>query len=350
MNYYQFNAEDLAADDAFKAWVCAPTPDTDTFWQAFLKDYPERYYQVQEARILVAGLQQIQQDPEQTQRAEKLWDKIETTINAPKKGWWYPLQTWKIAASVTLLLVVGWAATIYFEELNPVAENTHLATEWVEAVNDARQQMHLQLADGSQVWLEKNGKLRYQKDFSGTVREVQLTGEAFFEVAKNPKKPFIVYANGLVTKVLGTSFRIKAQADAATVTVDVKTGVVSVYAQKADASQKAAMVLLPNQKAVFQRENAALNKTLVEKPTIVLPKQEVQKFVYEDASAVAVFESLEKAYGVKVIYDEATFQNCTITISLDDEDLFQKLEVICKVLGAKYEIIETQIIISSNGC
>jgi transmembrane sensor len=56
MNYYQFTVEDFAADDTFKAWVCSPTPEADAFWQAFLKDYPERYYQVQEARELVVGL------------------------------------------------------------------------------------------------------------------------------------------------------------------------------------------------------------------------------------------------------------------------------------------------------
>jgi transmembrane sensor len=251
---------------------------------------------------------------------------------------------------MALLVVAGWAAKMYVSDAKTKIETIANTTEWVEAVNDASQQMHLQLADGSQVWLEKNGKLRYQKDFSGTMREVYLTGEAFFDVTKNPNKPFVVYANGLVTKVLGTSFRVKAQANAPTVTVDVKTGVVSVYAQQLDPAQAKPMVLLPNQKAVFQRENAALNKTLVEKPTIVLPKQEVQRFVFEDASAMTVFGALEKSYGVKVIYDEATFKNCTLTISLDDEDLFQKLEVICKVLDAQYEVIETQIVISSKGC
>ncbi len=350
MNYYQFNVEDFAADDAFKAWVCNPTPDADAFWQAFLQDYPERYYQVQEARQLVIGLQHIQHSNAQQQRVEKLWNRIETTLDAPQKGWWYPLQTWKIAASVALLLVAGWAAKMYVSDARTMIETIANTTDWVEAVNDASQQMHLQLADGSQVWLEKNGKLRYQKDFSGTMREVYLTGEAFFDVTKNPNKPFVVYANGLVTKVLGTSFRVKAQTNAPTVTVDVKTGVVSVYAQQSDPVQAKPMVLLPNQKAVFQRENAALNKTLVEKPTIVLPKQEVQRFMFEDASAMAVFGALEKSYGVKVIYDEAAFKKCTLTISLDDEDLFQKLEVICKVLDAKYEVIETQIIISGKGC
>lgn len=350
MNYYQYTAEDFAADDAFKAWVCTPTPDADAFWEAFLKDYPERYYQIQEARQLVIGLQYIQHDHLPSQRTEKLWQRIETTLNAPKTRRLHALQTWKIAASIVLLLVVGWAAKVYFNPTETATGNTQYTAAWIEAINDANQQMHLQLADGSQVWLEKNGKLRYQKDFSGSVREVQLTGEAFFEVAKNPHKPFIVYANGLVTKVLGTSFSIKAQANAPTVTVAVKTGVVSVYAQQPSPAQAKAMVLLPNQKAVFQCSNAALNKTLVEKPTIVLPKQEVQRFVFEDAPAVVVFGALEKAYGVKVIFDEATLQNCNLTISLDDEDLFQKLEVICKVLGATYEIVETQIIINSKGC
>ncbi|WP_332368633.1 DUF4974 domain-containing protein [Spirosoma telluris] len=76
----------------------------------------------------------------------------------------------------------------------------------------------------------------------------------------------------------------------------------------------------------------------------------MQPFGFDDASAAQVFDAIERAYGIDVIFDEEVMRYCTLTLSLNDEDLFQKLDVICKVLDAHYKLIDAQVVIYSKGC
>jgi len=357
MNYYQFTAEDLAADDDFKAWVCAPTPEAEAFWRGFLREFPERYYEVEEARLLVTGLHRVASStdtPDEAGRVEALWHRIETTRRRdrvlPMPRW----LAWSAAACLALLLGLG---SWWLRQPGSAGQHPPLprpeAGWWVESLSAPNQLMQIQLADGSVVRLSPNSRLRYRKAFGGPLREVYLTGEAFFEVRKNPKQPFVVYANGLVTKVLGTSFRIQARPDDPTVTVAVKTGRVSVYPNQPSRTRDPelrGLVLSPNQKVIYHRRAARMDKTLVEHPSPVVAPQELEQFLFEDAPAARVFAAIERAYGVDVVFDEEMMADCTLTINLTDEDLFQKLHVICRVLDAHYKIIDAQVVIYGKGC
>jgi ferric-dicitrate binding protein FerR (iron transport regulator) len=358
MNYHQFNAEDLAADDYFNEWVCSPTPETEAFWKAFLREYPERYYPVEEARQLVTGLWAIQEQLLQVGNVDTTWTRIEHTLERSRPGpavrWLTGPRGWQMAAVLTLALGAGWFGGQQLKSSHaPKKVRTQATNEWTETLNEASQLMQIQLADGSRVDLQRGGRLRYRTELAGAQREVYLTGDAFFYVKKNPQKPFVVFANGLVTKVLGTSFRINAPAGASTVTVAVQTGHVSVYPNQGgrvhDPESKG-LVLTPNQKAVFHRDGATLHKLLVESPVLLIPKKELQQFVFDDAPVARVFDAIERAYGVDIVFDEDLMQHCTLTLSVDHEDLFQKIDVICKVLDAQYKLIDAQIVIYSKGC
>ena len=361
MNYHQYNAEDFAADDYFKEWVCEPTAETNAFWQAFLATHPERYYQIEEAKRLVIGLNGIDRAAVVPERQlNRLWSRIEESIavlDTPhRQQLWSRGFILQLAAAVVLLLGAGWGYYVWQRQevthVNAVAKQSAAAI-WEEAVNEADKTMTIQLSDGSTVRLEENSRLRYPKEFAGAERQVYLTGDAFFDIQKNPNRPFLVYANGLITKVLGTSFYIDAHQKSPDVTVSVRSGRVSVYADvpnpKAD-PEAGGVVLTPNQKAIFQRKDASISKSLVDKPILLMERAPVQLFAFESASAQQVFDALEKAYGVEVLFDEELMKDCQLTLNLTQEDLYQKLEVICKVLGAEYKIIDGQIIIYSRGC
>src|SRR5258705_4020135 len=68
----------------------------------------------------------------------------------------------------------------------------------------------IELPDGTQVWLNADSKLRYSQDFMGAYREVQLTGEAYFDVAKDKSRPFIIHTGPIDIRVVGTSFNVRA--------------------------------------------------------------------------------------------------------------------------------------------
>lgn len=110
------------------------------------------------------------------------------------------------------------------------------------------------LPDGSIVWLKAYSKLSYPEQFSDTNREVKLEGEALFEVAENPKKPFVITCGELKTTVLGTSFNIRANRK--DIEVNVLTGKVALSSEYSDSN----MILLPNEMGCLIKEIKKLLK------------------------------------------------------------------------------------------
>ena len=111
------------------------------------------------------------------------------------------------------------------------------------------------LQDGSIVTLEPGSEVRYTQKFMNH-REIFLSGDAFFEVTKDPNHPFFVYANEITTKVLGTSFRVKAKQGEKEIVVAVKTGKVSVFAKSIDDvlnKNGQEITLTPNQQVIYKR-------------------------------------------------------------------------------------------------
>jgi transmembrane sensor len=231
-----------------------------------------------------------------------------------------------------------------------------VAQRGIELKNTTFSDQKITLLDGSKVVLKPGSSVVYDKYFNQEKRELHLRGEAFFEVTKNPEKPFIVHAGKLVAEVLGTSFIVKNAEDSNNVEVDVITGKVSVYAEKKpvapshSASVNPGVVLTPNQRVKYLSNENQLVKSIVESPKFVISKAEVQKLTFIDAPISEVFEAIEKAYGLEIIYDEVVMRDCTMTTFLDEENLHDKLSIICKLLDASYKMVDAQIVISSNGC
>ena len=176
-------------------------------------------------------------------------------------------------------------------------------------------------------------------------------------MAKDPDRPFLVYAKELVTKVLGTSFSIEAYEGSDNITVEVKTGRVSVFAksdpevkQKATNRELNGVVLTPNQKITYNRGEVRLVKSLVENPEVILPKSKSTQFEFEETPASEVFAAIGKAYGIDILYDEDLLKDCPLNASLDTQTLHEKLTIICKAVEAQYEILDGQIVIHSKGC
>lgn len=356
MSYYHYKAEDFAADDDFKKWVCQPDSLSDQFWKEFLAENPEKYYAVMEGRRLVEGLQRLPGHAGVEKQAEMVWDRIEKAAQRSSRSPVMRLMTLRVAAGILVILGLGWwwksGGPHENREKDDPYEKKGLSRDWEEVVNSTSASLQIRLPDGSLVMLEKDSQLRYENGFNDSLRVIHLKGAAFFEVQKDVERPFMVHANGLVTKVLGTSFSIQARESDPNVTVSVKTGRVSVYKENvlsARDPESGGIVLTPNQKAVFTRNRETLSKTLVEKPRM-LTRNEPVSFSFESAPAREVFEALARNYGVEVLYDEETLKDCLLTVNLTNEDLFQKLEVICKVLELRYKLIDAQVIIYGSGC
>jgi ferric-dicitrate binding protein FerR (iron transport regulator) len=223
-----------------------------------------------------------------------------------------------------------------------------------EVRNDEQRNKSVPLSDGSVVELKPGSRVSFPKTFDARQREVYLTGEAFFQVAKNPNQPFYVYANELVVRVLGTSFTVSAFDLDKQVKVMVKTGKVSVFANQAvqkTKPQTANLILTPNQQAVFDRVNLGLKKSVVTTPEPLVAATEMGSlFHFNRTPITTVYKRLEQVYGVPIVYDAEVQKGCELSAELGDESLYDKISLICKATGSQYEIIDGQIVIYSKGC
>ncbi len=336
MNQYaDFSTEDFAQDTGFCTWVLAPTPGLDQQWADFLAAHPHQSPKVHEARAIVLALQV--REPEITdQQAAQSVAQLQARLaseTAPAKPAVISLPSaarrwWAVAASVALLAALGtglwWIgpsptgapAVGQTGQTSAQPEKAQLPTRrWQETANPNAEPLLVNLPDGSSVLLAAGSRVRYELAGQAANREVYLNGEGFFEVAKNPQRPFVVYANELVTKVTGTSFRVRAYAHEARVTVRVKTGRVHLRAQ-ADSTGARELVLAPNQGASLRRRAGAFPEKEATAPLASQPLIEQQSFVFDFAPVGQVLALLEQAYGVPIEYDRDRMAHCTIKATL----------------------------------
>lgn len=292
---------------------------------------------------------EILKDEEKMSVRDKLWEKVNVGTEHPNQTSRKVrrLRYWNVTAIAASVSIIAFAAFIFLLYENQTVKHSEVVafsnkTIVVEALHETRK---FTLQDGSSVTLEPGSQLQYPEAFD-TTRVVILTGEAFFEVTRDEKHPFLVRSNEIVTHVLGTSFRVKAYPDAKEIVVAVKTGKVSV---SDSGSNVVKTVLTPNQQVVYHRSTRNLQRALVTKPEVV-KKDSSLKMHYTNASVTAVFEALSNAYGVSMQYDEERLSGCTVTTDLTEEGLFERLEVICHAINATYSVKDTMIVIEGNGC
>lgn len=365
MDYKNYDIEDFLTDHSFVKWVVDHDEEAGIFWEACGESDTELMEKIDQARALILSIRKVEQHPSEDQ-VKSIWRKIDHDISdssfeANHRA--ASRRILKIAASVSVLLMML-ASSLFLREgesiTTPVVsvETEAPAEKFVDYQNTSGKPVRFTLADGSVVTLESKSALKYRKDYDGQAsREVFLEGEAFFDIAKNPQQPFLVYANEIVTKVLGTSFRVKAYGDEKDFVVSVKEGKVSVFSAKespakindADANVNG-VILTPNQQVVYLRKENFFNKSLIDKPEIVKIEAFQYNFKFDNTPVKKVFAVLQEAYGVEILFDEEVMKNCHITVPLGKEPLYEKLKIICRTIGASYELIDAKIVISSKGC
>ncbi len=280
---------------------------------------------------------------------EQMWIDRHEQSSAKSKG--YRKFFAYAAASFALLATVG--ILLYTQRSQQEAETVFVKQPdngWIKIFNEKTEVEKITLHDGSIISLEPGSEIQYPKQF-GDKREICLSGEAFFEIAKDAKHPFLVYTSEVTTKVLGTSFRIKAHQQSKEIIVAVTTGKVSVFAKPDAREEKIQEVTLtPNLQAVYDRRHQSVVKKIVDKPSVIKPPS-VNKNYYTNIKVVNLLKALSESYGVEIKYSEAMLANCTLTTDImDEEGLYDQLEVICNALGAHYAMEGATIVIESNGC
>ena len=240
----------------------------------------------------------------------------------------------RIAASILLLMSIS--AVLYFFTRPIPEENKNWITK-----ESSQQPLSWQLPEKTTVTLNGKSRIRYPETFE-SIRKVELSGEAYFEVTPDPLKPFVISVDALEIKVLGTAFDVSAYDADSIVRVQVVHGSVRMK-HKTDS-----LVLKAGQKGLYDK---VMEKLWLEQP----PNHNnigyaTHTFSYTDIRLEQILHDLEAAYRVTVEVENPQVKNCHLTGEYHSLDLPVILEVISKSLDLTYSINGNRVYISGDGC
>ncbi|SOD13352.1 FecR family protein [Pedobacter xixiisoli] len=273
---------------------------------------------------------------------QRIFDDAAKTPTEVIKPFYQRNTFWRYAA-VLIIGVVG----LSLWQLNNAQKNDELpqAIAFEEKLNPQGQRSKIVLPDSSTVYLGAMSKLRFVKNFSGKTREVELEGEAFFEVTKNPHKPFIIRTGNVSTQVLGTSFKIDAFAGKP-ISVLVSTGKVRVDRHVDNRIEPIAM-LLPGETVTWDEH---LNKKTLNSVAVadVLGWKEGRLF-FNETKLEDIAEILKRWYNVDIKINSKTLANRLVKVNLTTNISIAKIMNILSVAGDfQYQINGKEIIIKNK--
>ncbi|MBN1984699.1 MAG: FecR domain-containing protein [Prolixibacteraceae bacterium] len=228
---------------------------------------------------------------------------------------------YKYAAVVFVALLLG-SIGYYIGFVNQKPAQTYqIVTAEKQVLNE------YVLPDGSVVTLNWNSQLEFPEQFSDSIREVSITGEAFFDVKPNAAKPFVINAGNAQVKVLGTSFNVSAYPENEVVEVVVETGKVQVIRKKPDLQTTINDVLLvPGEKGTLYSKSNLLEKSVNANPNFVAWK--THDLIFNEVPLKEVIQCLEKVYHTDIQLLEPELNHLVYTGHFDQKPVDFVLDVI----------------------
>ena len=220
----------------------------------------------------------------------------------------------------------------------------------------------VQLPDGSQVWVNSGSHLTYEGNFKGNTREVQLDGEAYFDVVKDASRPFIVHTSGIDIKVLGTVFNVKAYKTEASIEATLIHGSIEVINKSQPGS--AMIMLKPHEKLVYNKyvikdiknqmadiKPAADSFSIIIKPLgkniadndIVETAWVYNKLIFEDERFADLALKMERWYNVKISIEYEKLKNYRISGSFVNETAEEALKELQLLVPFSYSIKNNEV-------
>jgi transmembrane sensor len=265
---------------------------------------------------------------------KKAWEKIELKAGiADKPAKHIPMKVsykllLRLAAVLVILISLGTLIKkLYFDNQIIITESNLTET-----------QKELHLSDGTIVFLNRNSQLTYPESFKKDTREIKLDGEAFFKVAKDSLHPFIVYAGGTTTKVLGTSFNINVK-DSSKVIVSVLEGKVAL------ASESNQLKITKGEQGTFNKKTKQLIKSQITDENYLSWKTGILSFNNQKlGEAIKVLSE----YYSKTIEVHPELQDRMITVTFNNQPLSEVLEILKMTLSIKIDSKPERILLSAS--
>jgi ferric-dicitrate binding protein FerR (iron transport regulator) len=256
---------------------------------------------------------------------------------------------WRVAAAAVVVVVAGavfWGVRRGVEVGRPasVAVADVSAAGVVQTMETGDRKRVVHLPDGSMVLLNRNSRLDYPRVFGDTSREVVLSGEAYFDVMHLAGRPFIVHTGKLSTRVLGTTFNIRAYPEDKAIAITVTSGRVQVLNERASVG-----MLVADQQIRYDVSGETIVQKKVDvRPLVAWRPSEVS---FDDITMEEAARRVGEWFGVTVHFVNPALKDCRITASFYREDQLEEImTVICAVNQMSYTIHEKDISIDGRGC
>jgi len=235
----------------------------------------------------------------------------------------------KYAAILVVALFIGFSASEIRNQF-PSFDEDELTNEFYAPEGQISE---FKLADGTRVWLNSGTRIKVPVNFGVRSRVLSMEGEAFFEVTRDRKRPFMIQTNELFVRVLGTSFNVSAYNTDGNSEITLIEGRVGV-------KEKTGLrlgVLMPGQQLVYEKETGRNFKRVVD--TAPYEAWRDGKMIFKDQSLLYIAERLERWYNVKIEFDDETISKLKFTGTiLKNKPLSQVLEAITLTAPVRFEI------------
>lgn len=282
---------------------------------------------------------------EATVMREVIWEDLRARIGIKEaeksigRSNQYHLFFYKYMKVAAVALIVATLSFVLYQTKKE-SHATLSAITMVEKIAPVGRKMSTKLPDGSTVVLNAGSKISYPDSFDGNVREIELSGEAFFNVRHNPKKPFHVIFSGDVVKVLGTSFNIRAYEEDGSVSVAVATGKVSYTIS----GMESEMVLAPDEMATYDIRLKQLTKQKVDRLEMFGWKDKILYFKNKPFDQIVI--ELERWYGVKIEVKKDFTRKGTFSGQFRDKPLTEVLTGLSYLYEFDFNINENTVILN----
>ena len=243
------------------------------------------------------------------------------------------------AVLIPVVLIVG-----LYMQLNSKVD-LFGTSEYEEVVVDKGERIQIMFQDGTKVYINSDSKLRYPKKFALNTREVYLEGEAYFVVAKNKNRPFIVNLSGPAIHVLGTSFNVSAYKDDSMIETTLVEG--SVKLNVVSGGKRMTQMLKPNEKAEYQKGAGKIKVFGVNTEYDTAWKN--GEIIFRNHPMDKVLKTLERHYHVVFEVKDNEILKSIITARFKDEQLPQVLEYLKLASGIQYAIHKPTVKDSGSG-
>jgi ferric-dicitrate binding protein FerR (iron transport regulator) len=347
MAYQRFCAEDFIKDDGFQQWVFSPDEERNAFWADFLRQHPEKQAAIREAKEFLL-LFHVRESDVIESRIVGLLKRIDAEMDHPDTSPAQadvfigravnrrePLLKWYVAAAVSM---IGLVCGIYF--FDPFSFSTH------QEITAKGQRTFVTLEDGTKIWLNADSKLSYPRSFANaSTREIQLEGEAYFDVTANKQKPFIVHTSDVRIKVLGTAFNVKSYGNDRTVETTLIHGKVTIQSVN-DSSQ---ITLLPNQQAVFEKLSGRLFLEHREEVVDYTVWKEGQ-LVFLNQPLSDIINELERWFNVTIQVEDRESLDCHFSAKVNNKTLEEVLKLFKDSESIDYTIEGSRVTIQGRLC